>query len=203
MDSGILAALTHLQTEPDHAEALAQLTAWGDRLGKGKADEGRDDVVLVNDKRALEAARSLHKERGNFDLFVTLSELSLQLEKDSAARAALLIEEGRVLNEELLDDKRALAVYERAQKEKAGKEVAEAAEEALSHMALVRDNWKKIVKKYLDEAKDATDRQLATSLYLSAAESYARYDNGKDSAERVEQYLKKALELDPKNGKAA
>ncbi|HEY2747131.1 MAG TPA: hypothetical protein VGL86_21055, partial [Polyangia bacterium] len=51
----------------------------------------------------------------------------------------------------------------------------------------------------LEEAKGSTDRQLTTSLYLSVAEIYAKYQPD----DNVEKYLKKALETEPRNLKAS
>src|SRR4029079_2046706 len=50
------------------------------------------------------------------------------------------------------------------------------------------------------EATASTDRNLATGLYVSAAEQYVRFAPDEPEAE---QYLRKALEIDSRNGKAA
>src|SRR5690606_3134898 len=62
------------------------------------------------------------------------------------------------------------------------------------------DNWKKFAAKYVDEAKASTDRKLTTSLYLTAAENWARYAPGRPE---IEQYLRRSLDADPHNRKAA
>src|SRR5690606_35681021 len=46
----------------------------------------------------------------------------------------------------------------------------------------------------------STDRSLATGLYGSAAEAYVRFDPASSEAET---YLRKAIEVDPKNSRAA
>src|SRR5262249_8148803 len=61
-------------------------------------------------------------------------------------------------------------------------------------------NWQKFADKYVKEANASTDRSLATGLYVSAAECFVRFEPG---AKEAEQFLRKALEIDPKNGKAA
>src|SRR5262249_37319544 len=108
----------------------------------------------------------------------------------------LYFEKGNVLADELLREKDAVAAFNRVLELRKDDE---GAQEKLSTLALVRDNWKKIVKKYLDEAKDSTDRQLTSSLYLSVAEIYAKYEPD----DHVEQYLKKSLEVDPRQAKAS
>ncbi|HEY7956264.1 MAG TPA: tetratricopeptide repeat protein, partial [Polyangia bacterium] len=50
-----------------------------------------------------------------------------------------------------------------------------------------------------EEAKESTDRQLTTSLYLSVAEIYAKYQPD----DHVEGYLEQALEIEPRNLKAS
>src|SRR5690606_24658043 len=61
-------------------------------------------------------------------------------------------------------------------------------------------HWRKFAEKFLQEAYASTDRNLATGLYRSAAEQYVRFA---PDAPEAEQYLRKALEIDPKNSKAA
>src|SRR5262249_46932368 len=75
----------------------------------------------------------------------------------------------------------------------------EGAQDALGHISLVRDNWAKIAKKYLEEAKESTDRQLTTSLFLSVAEIYAKYQPD----DHVESYLKQTLVVEARNAKAS
>src|SRR5258706_6351740 len=52
----------------------------------------------------------------------------------------------------------------------------------------------------MHEAAASTDRGLQTGLYVSAAEAYVKFE---PDAPEAEQYLKKALEIDQKNQKAA
>jgi tetratricopeptide (TPR) repeat protein len=188
MKPEILNALSILESEPDNAGALAQLAAAAEGGGNGKSDPAA--------QRALSEARRAHRERGDYDLVLRLADFELGWEKDPGRRADVLYEKGRVLSDELWREGEAEDCFQRVLKERPDDE---GATEALAHIALVKDAWSKIVKKYLDEAKGSTDRQLTTSLYVSVAEVYAKNQPGPE----VEAWLRKALEVEPRNKKAA
>jgi tetratricopeptide (TPR) repeat protein len=195
MDAGILAALATLEAEPDDANALATLSSLieGGGNGKGAQQAAAADTSV---RRALKAAQVLHRERGEFELVVRLIDLELGWETDKDRKADLYFEKAKLLADELLREDEALRCYERVLELRPEDE---GAQDAVGHIALVRDNWQKIVKKYLEEAKDSTDRQLTTSLYLSVAEIYAKYQ----ADDHVEKYLQQALEVEPRNLKAS
>lgn len=190
MDSGIIAALATLEAEPDNAEALAQLKAL---TGNGHGKEQAQDPAL---QRALAEARRIHRERGDYELCLQLLDLELGFAAGDARKADLLFEKGKLLADELLLEKEAIACFERVLELRPDDETTQ---DTLGHIGLVRDNWQKIVKKYLEEARDSTDRQLTTSLYLSVAEIYAKYQPD----DHVEAFLQQALEVEPRNAKAS
>jgi tetratricopeptide (TPR) repeat protein len=195
MDAGIIHALATLESEPDNADALAQLAALGEGGGNGhgRGGEAAPDTAV---RRALTEARRIHRDRGDFELVARLIDLELGWETDKARQADLYYEKGKILSDELLREQDAVRAFERVLELRPDDE---GTQDTLGHIALVRDNWQKIVKKYLDEAKDSTDRQLTTSLYLSVAEIYAKYQPD----DHVEKYLRKALEVEPRNTKAS
>ncbi len=199
MDPGIIHALAVLESEPDNADALAQLAGLsqggGNGHGQGKGDK-REAAADLPMRRALTEARRIHRERGDFELVARLIDLELGWETDKSRQADLYFEKGKVLADELLREKEAVAAFGRVLELRADDE---GAKETLATLQLVRDNWKKIVKKQLDEAKESTERQLTTSLYLSVAELYAKYEPD----DHVEQYLQKAIEVEPRNHKAS
>jgi tetratricopeptide (TPR) repeat protein len=192
MDPGILDALDALDADPDNSDALAQIAALSEGGGNG---HGRAQAELST-QRALREARSLHRERGDFELVVRLIDLELGWETDRGHRADLYFEKGRIFSEELLREGEAVRCFERALELRPDDQNAR---DALSQIALVRDNWQKIVRKFLDEAKGATDRQLISSLFLSVAEVYAKFQPDG----HVEDYLKRALDVDPHNHKCS
>src|SRR5205823_13277357 len=115
--------------------------------------------------RALSNARRVHRERNDWDLVGRLLDLELHWTTEPGRRADLLYEKGRVLSDELLRDAEAIACFEKVLELRTDDN---AAQEVLSHVALVRENWEAIAQRYLGEAKSTQDRQMATSLYLSA-----------------------------------
>ncbi|HEY7957445.1 MAG TPA: hypothetical protein VII38_19195, partial [Polyangia bacterium] len=149
MDAGIISALAVLEVDPDNADALAQLAALTDGGGNGAAAQGQGKTAAAPDtsvRRALAEARRIHRERGDFELTCRLIDLELGWETDSGRRADLYFEKGRILADELLREPEAVRCFERVLELRPGDE---AAEDTLGHISLVRDNWQKIVKKYL------------------------------------------------------
>src|ERR1700761_5649577 len=164
MNPEIVRALATLEADPDNADALASLAqlteGGGNGHGRGHADpaaNGGETAV----RRALGEARRVHRERGDFDLLVRLIDLELGVESDKSRRADLYYEKGKLLADELLREDEAVRAFERVLELRPDDE---GTQDTLGHIALVRDNWQKIVKKYLEEAKGSTDRQLTTSL---------------------------------------
>ena len=198
MNPEIVRALAILEADPDNADALASLAqlteGGGNGHGRGapREESGADTAV----RRALGEARRVHRDRGDFELVVRLIDLELGIETDKSRRADLYYEKGKLLADELLREDEAVRAFERVLELRPDDE---GTQDTLGHISLVRDNWQKIVKKYLEEAKGSTDRQLTTSLYLSVAEIYAKYQPD----DNVEKYLKKALEVEPRNLKAS
>src|SRR5262249_20779687 len=109
MKPEIASALKLLDVEPHNPDALAALTAAADGGGNGKSDPAA--------ARALAEARRLHRDRGDLELVAKLFELELGWEKDPGRRAALLFEQGRLLLDELFDERGAEAAFTRAAQE--------------------------------------------------------------------------------------
>ncbi len=181
--------LAILEVEPSNAQALSALESLASASNGALSDAAA--------ARAFDDARKTHRDRGEIELVARLFEIELTAAKDQGRQADLFLEKGRLYADEFLDEDQAQKCFERVLELRPDDSDAQ---EVLAQMGLVRENWERIVKKYLDEAKAATDRQLGTSMYLSAAKTIARYKPG--SAE-VEEYLRKALEVDGKNRAAA
>jgi tetratricopeptide (TPR) repeat protein len=174
--------LAILDSDPDDAAAFA-----------GLADAAANSA----DANAFARAKKTQRDRGRYDVVVRLIDVELGATADPARRADLMLEKGMVLEDDLLDEASATRCFEAVLALRPGDEVAT---ENLEQIQIDRDNWEKFATKYLDEAKASTDRQLSASLYLSAAEIVARHQ---PDSQRVEEYLRKALEIDGKNRKAA
>jgi len=189
METDISTALATLQIDPDNAQALTALKKLRPSNGSGV-----DPAALA---RALTDARRWHRERGDFELCVELIELELPWASDKARRAELLHEKGRVLADELLSEDEAQASLREALENLPGHGPSV---EGLAQMALIQGNWQPIASRYLQQADAATDKALASSLIGSVAEMYIKY---RPDAPEGETYLRRSLELDPKNRRSS
>jgi tetratricopeptide (TPR) repeat protein len=182
--------LSTLDADPHNAQALSalvNLAAAGDE----------SPLANAGASRALDEARQTFRERGELELVARLYDVEMAANADRNRQADLMLDKGRLLFEELFDVGGAVDSFQRALERRPEDQTAT---ELLAYISLVSTNWENIVKKYLDEARAATDRQLTTGLFLSVAESYARYRPG---APEIEVNLRKALEIEPKNRRAA
>src|SRR3954453_329019 len=180
--SALLAVLEH---DPDDIQAIDALEA----AARAVAPEAR--------AHRFAAARKLLAARGRPDTVGALLDAELAVCEDKNRKADLFLEKGMLLESELLDVPLAHAAFASVLELRKNDALAL---EALEELGLPEENWKKFAAKFIAEAGAATDRTLATQLYSSAAEQYVRFA---PDAPEAEQYLRKALEIDPENRKAA
>ncbi|MCC6749654.1 MAG: tetratricopeptide repeat protein [Deltaproteobacteria bacterium] len=187
MNADIQRMLETLRDHPQDREVLGSLASLLEQPA----------VSSTEVPAQLDASREHHRALGEWAVVLGLVELELRICSDPGRRVELLRQKGRVLKDELLDEEGAIRTFEQVlalQPEDAK------AQEDLAHIRLVRENWEKIAAKYVEEAQDATDRQLATSLFVAAAEVlWCRLPD----SPRVEEYLRRALEVDPRSRKAS
>ena len=180
--------LATFDSDPDDPQAQAALAAVTET-----ARAGLDAAVVAG----LAHQRKRFRERGRADVALRLIDAELAGTAAAARRADLWVEKGQIFDEDLLDAGDAQVCYEQALAEQPGH--ADAGDE-LAQLRIARDNWQKFAAKYVDEARASTDRQLTTALYLSAAETFARYDQGRPE---VEDHLRRSLAADPRNRRAS
>ncbi|HEY2903547.1 MAG TPA: hypothetical protein VGL59_23385, partial [Polyangia bacterium] len=185
MTTDVSTALATLQLDPDNSQALKALAAV--HPGNGSGIE-RDDL-----SKELSDARRFHRERSDFELCLQLIDLELAWTTDRTRRADLLHEKGRILSDELLRDQDGQACVRAALE---ADPQHGPSREALSQMALVQSNWKPIAGRYLQQAEQASDATLASSLYGSVADFHLKYGA---STQDGEAFLRKSLERDPRN----
>src|SRR5579872_1861154 len=159
----IKSALGLLQDDPESAQAWQQLR---DEVA---GDTGMSSEELV---RLLEAARRAHEARREYDAVARLLGIEVDAALGTPREVTLLTELARVLDEELLDDERARAVYERLLALRA--DDAEAAE-ARERSEAKRLKWRDLVDRYSQEATRTADPAFKSSLLVSAAEVTYRY----------------------------
>jgi golgin subfamily B member 1 len=177
--------LAILASDPSNDQALAALEKLVPVLGTNEAQS------------ALDATRESLRERGQLETVERLFDVEIRAAADSGRQAELLRKKGQLYVEDILSEKDAVECFRRVLELRPDDEDAQ---EVLAHLDLLRANWRKVVAKYVDEARGSTDRQLTTALYLSAAETTARYQQG---APEVEEFLRRALDVDPANRRAA
>jgi tetratricopeptide (TPR) repeat protein len=211
-------ALGLLQDDPDSAQAWADLrsalgVAPSEDSGDARLDLPADlDASSDDIARLLERARRAHATRHEFEAVANLLEIEARLAKGTEREATLVSELARVLEEGVLDDARAVAVYARLLVLRPGDERAE---EAIETADAKRARWQEIVTKYKEEAERG-DEAFKSSLLVSAAEVQYRYGRphlasaGKKKKrelpgliEEIVTSLKEALAIDPKNARAA
>jgi len=180
--SALLAVLEH---DPDDTQALAALEA----AARATPPEVRGPRFAT--------ARKVLTNAGRADVVVEILDAEIDATDEKNRKADLLTEKGMLLDGELLDVSLASAAYASVLELRKGDALAT---EALEELGQAEEHWKKFAAKFLQEASGSTDRNLATGLYRSAAEQYVRFA---PDAPEAEQYLRKALEIDPKNSKAA
>jgi golgin subfamily B member 1 len=178
--------LAILDFDPRDEQALSALES----LGNGELCTPEAVAALDNTRRNL-------LERGELDVVARLFDVEIKATTNDGRLADLLMAKGHLYADDLLNEQRAVECFRRVLDLRPNDEDAQ---EVLAHLDLVRDNWKRIVEKYIDEANVSTDQQLTTSLFLSAAETHARYEPG---AAEVEQCLRRALDVEPRNRRAA
>jgi tetratricopeptide (TPR) repeat protein len=195
----IKSALGLLQDDPD--STATWLTLRHDV--EGDSGMGSDELAKL-----LESARHAYEGRREYEPVHKLMEIELVVARGTPRERALLGELARVLDEELMDDAGARAVYERMLANDA-KDVDAA--DALERTNAKRSKWRDLLDRYVHEAQGAGDAAFRSSLLVSAAEVVFRYgridgeDGGaklKEPAARIVSLLRDALHLDPKNRRA-
>ncbi|MGE3633236.1 MAG: hypothetical protein AB7P00_25280, partial [Sandaracinaceae bacterium] len=179
-----------LQQDPENAEALEQLSA----LAK---DERIDEESL----RLIDSARRGHGQRDEYRAVALLLDVEAQLAADTDPdRAATYYKElGRIYREELLDDRAATSAFERALALRPGDD--ELADQ-IDQIKQAEENWSEFARRFVEEAKSASDPTLKSSLLVSAASLVWKYkDAGRD--EEVDDLFDEALEAASGDARAA
>ncbi len=157
-------------------------------------DDGQDPL------RLLEAARGGHERRGEYLAASWLMELELDLVADDPDFQKVLVKElGRLRREELMDDRGALQAYEKlGGVDSDDPEVAQ----AVDQIHQVEEKWAEIARRFIDEAREAADPRLKTSLLTRAASLMSQY-GGEEAAAEADAIFDEALASDPSHMRTA
>jgi len=158
------------------------------------ANDGQDPL------RLLEAARGGHERRGEFLAAAWLMEIESELVADDPDFHAILVKElGRIRREELMDDQGALAAYEKLGGiESKDPEVAQ----AVDQLHQIEEKWSELARRFIEEARDAADPRLKTSLLTRAASLMWQY-GGDDTVQEADRIFDEALAADPSHMRTA
>src|ERR1700722_3285700 len=108
-------ALGTLQDDPEHAEAWKELADAVGFVGVDKPLAQKDDLGMDRGELAklLEAARRAHETRGEGDAVARILEMEVSAAHGTERQASLEAELARVLDQDVIDDERAVAAYQR------------------------------------------------------------------------------------------
>ncbi|MDB4998362.1 MAG: domain protein putative component of TonB system, partial [Myxococcaceae bacterium] len=198
-------ALGVLQENPDDDKAWSEL----ERSLTDATDMAEGELPEL-----LEAARRAHEGRREYDAVARLLAIEVKLAAGTPAEADLVGEQARVLDDELLDDEAAVLAFTRLLELRPGDTRAE---ESIEKAQGKRGKWLELTKRYIEESKSAGEPSFKSSLLVSAAEVAYRYGRPAFSApgeknskkkldalnKQIVEGLSRALEVDPKNRRAA
>ncbi len=182
--------LGSLLDDPENANAWATLEelASGDELTRA-GDEGR--ALLA------ETRRKLH-DRGEAEAVASMLSVEAAVAADATARAALLRERARYLEEELLDDKTALATLESVLSSGDDAEATEMRDRLNTKKA----RWKDITGAFKKNAEEgSTEPGVIASHLVSAAAVVLQY-KPKGREKEADAIFESALSIDPGNLRA-
>ena len=150
--------------------------------------------------RLIEAARGGHERRGEFLAASWLMEIESELVSDDPEfRRILLKELGRVRRDELMDDQGARQAFERlGGRQSDDPEVAQAVEQ----IEQAEEKWREIAHRFVEEAREATDPRLKTSLLTRAASLIWQYGAGEE-VQQADAVFDEALAADPSHLRTA
>ena len=127
-------------------------------------------------------------------------ELESELVSDDPDFQRVLVKElGRLRREELMDDQGALAAYEKlGGLHSDDPDVAQAVDQ-IQH---IEEKWTEIAERFIEEARDAADPRLKTSLLTRAASLMWQY-GGEETVQQSDAIFDEALAADPSDMRTA
>src|SRR5579871_6628920 len=186
----IRVALGRLQDDPENE------AAWNDLQEAVTApDPGVSNAEV---ERLLGMARGRHEQRREWSAVARLLELEIAFAGGTPVEAPMQAELARIYQDELIDADKALAAYKRLAEIRQDDPTAE---EAIENDEAKRAKWRDLVARYLSEAASG-EGTFQSSLYASAADVAYRYGGADARAEAIE-LVEKALDVNPKNARAA
>jgi tetratricopeptide (TPR) repeat protein len=182
--------LGSLLDDPENEKAWISLE---ERAISGELHELGEELPFM-----LAESRLMFAERGEAEAVLRVLDVEVELTPEPGAKARLLRERARVSEEELLDDRTALASVEALMGLGGHADASELKDRLTSKKA----RWKEILAAYKRHAEnDTTDPTLIASHLASAAGIVFQY-KGKGRDREADQLFESALSVDPGNLRA-
>ena len=187
----IRTALGLLQDDADNEDAWLELQ---DAITAPDVGMSNDELVDL-----LAAARKEHETRREWHAVATLLEYEIAQIQGSPQEAQRQAELARVLEDELLEDERAITAYRRLLDLRPDDPTAT---EAIERAEDLRDAWPTLCETKLEEAAGVEDPSIRSSMLSWVAETKFRYGKGDVSYEELIDLLRQAVDLDLRNRRA-
>lgn len=187
----IRTALGLLQDDSDNETAWLELQ---DAITAPDTGMSAEELVEL-----LEAARREHEARREWQAVANLLEYEISLIGGSPQEAVRQAELARVLEDELLDDVRAMAAYKRLLELRPDDPTAT---EAIERGNDIREAWTALSDSKIEEARGIEDASIRSSMLSWAAETKYRYGQTEVELDALIDLLREAVELDPRNRRA-
>jgi len=182
--------LGSLLDDPENEKAWINLE---ERAISGELQELGEELPFM-----LAESRLMFAERGEAEAVLRVLDVEVELTPEPGAKARLLRERARVAEEELLDDRTALASVDALLSLGNSPDALEMKDRLTSKKA----RWKEILAAYKRHAEnDTTDPALIASHLASAAGIVVQY-KGKGRDREADQLFESALAVDPGNVRA-
>jgi tetratricopeptide (TPR) repeat protein len=147
----------------------------------------------------LGRARRAHESRGEAEAAARIVGLEVGIAQNTPDETALVVEQARILRDELFDEEGArvanLRILELAPDEPNASAAVSEGEEK-------RSRWQELCQTYLDEASSAPDDVYKSSMLMHAAEMEVRFGGENPDLAAAVERLEQAVRLDPSNDKA-
>ena len=187
----IRSALGLLQDDADDENAWLELQ---DAVTAPDIGMSKQDLVDL-----LEAARREHEARREWVAVANLLEFEISLLQNTPQEAMRQAELARVLEDELLDDARSTAAYNRLLALRPNDPTAI---EALERGEDLRPRWRESAAAKVADAKDVEDASIRSSMLSWAAEVRLRYGKAEALPSDLLALLDEAVKADPHNRRA-
>jgi tetratricopeptide (TPR) repeat protein len=195
MSTAIQDHLDALMDRPNDMQLLAMLSEAVKALDGGLSGDQLDMIDSYLEE--LKASKDWQAVIALIDVELSHLPADHADETTHLRKARLLAAKAEVLHDELFDGAAALEAYKQSLELNPDNDEVE---ERIEDIETQQEKWPELCAKFINEGEQATDQQLATYLFQCAAEVVWRNE---PRSERVEDLLRRSLDVEPRNGRSA